>query len=170
MMVRFSSLFSLPLLLLPLCLLFLPSIMVHSQHVALSFIRWLVAAHFPAKSPAGATLCSAEIAAPKIRYFQDYISPQHTASASDSIKHRSATDCDWAPAVGAGWGSEPASTVLLKMQWGQQTHSATIASKQIHVCCAGCSLQLTHTSLKKDKLVPCQEGGDHNLVSKVSYF
>lgn len=141
------------------------------RHVAPSCIRWLVAAHFPAKRPAEATLCSAEIASPKIRRFQDYISPQHTVSASDLIKLCSATDFDQAPAGGTGWGSEPALTVLLKilpMQWGQQTSPATKVPKQIHVCCAGCSLQLTHVSLREEEPVPCQEASDHNLVSEVS--
>lgn len=160
--------FSFSLHLLPLCLLFLLSNMIHHSTLPWALLGdlWQPISQLRALQEQCSVLL--KLHPLKICHFHDYISPQLMVSASHAIKHGNTTDFTQGPAAGTCWGLKPASTTLFKillMQWGQPTSPSTKASKKIHVCCAGVAIRWH--SLIDDVLVPLQKEEDHNSSSEV---
>lgn len=160
--------FSFSLHLLPLCLLFLLSNMIHHSMLppALLGDLWQPISQLRALQEQCSVLL--KFHPPKICHFHDYISPQLVLRASHSIKCCNTADFTQGPAAGTCWGLKPASTTLLKislMQWGQQTSPSTKAFKKIHVGYAGAAIRWH--SLRDDALVPLQKGEDHSSASQV---
>lgn len=162
--------FSFSLHLLPLCLLFLLSNVIHHSTLPRALLGDLWQPIFQLRALQEQCSVLLKLHSPKICHFHDYISPKLTVSASHSIKPCNTTDFTQSPGAGACWGLKPASTALVEillMQWVQQTSPSTKASKKVRVGCAGAAIRWH--SLMDDVLVSPQKGEDHNSASEVSW-